>query len=113
MAPGEGQLDDLLSGIDVGVYAGDVLTGRTHLDSFSYTAGYGRMIRDGQLAEMVKGVTISGNLFDMLGAIDLVGGDFSWTEAGGGCGKAGQSPLPVAEGAPHVRVSSLKVGRPA
>lgn len=113
VAPGEGQLDDLLSGIELGVYAADVLTGQTHLDSFSYTAGYGRMIRDGQLAELVKGVTIAGNLFDMLGAVDRVGGDFTWTEAGGGCGKEGQSPLPVSEGAPHVRVSRLTVGRPA
>jgi TldD protein len=110
---GEGPLEDLLSGIELGVYACDVLTGRTHLDSFNYTAGYGRMIRDGQLAEMVKGVTIAGNLFDMLGAIDGVSGDFTWTESGGGCGKDGQSPLPVAEGAPHVRVSALSVGRPA
>ena len=110
---GEGQLDDLLSGIDLGVYAGDVLAGRTHLDTFSYTAAYGRMIRDGQLAEVVKGVTIAGNVLDMLGAIDRVGGDFAWTESGGGCGKDGQSPLPVAEGAPHVRVSSLTVGRPS
>jgi len=113
MEHGEGQLDDLLSGIEEGVYAAGVLSGRAHLDSFNYTAGYGRMIRDGQLAELVKGVTIAGNLFDMLGAIDRVGGDFAWTESGGGCGKEGQSPLPVAEGAPHVRVSSLAVGRPA
>ena len=95
------------------MYAGDVLAGRTHLDTFSYTAAYGRMIRDGQLAEVVKGVTIAGNVLDMLGAIDRVGGDFAWTESGGGCGKDGQSPLPVAEGAPHVRVSSLTVGRPS
>lgn len=113
MEHGAGQLDDLLSGIDEGVYAAGVLTGRAHLESYNYTAGYGRMIRDGQLAEMVKGVTMAGNLFDMLGAIDRVGGDFTWTESGGGCGKGGQSPLPVAEGAPHVRVSHLEVGRPA
>jgi len=29
---------------------------------------------------------------------------------GGGCGKAGQYPLPVTEGAPHVRIEEALVG---
>ena len=69
------------------------------------------MIRNGELAEMVRGVTLSGNLFEFLGAVEAVSDDFAWNESGGGCGKRGQSPLPVADGAPHVRVSSMAVGK--
>ena len=68
------------------------------------------MIRDGKLAELVKDVTLAGNLFQSLQAIDAVAGDFQWNQMGGGCGKGGQSPLPVTEGAPHVRFKQLLVG---
>jgi TldD protein len=29
---------------------------------------------------------------------------------GGGCGKGGQSPLPVSLGSPHVRIENVLVG---
>lgn len=111
IAQGSGSLEDLLGGIELGVYACDAAASRTHLDTYTFTAGHGRMIRNGQLAELVRGVTLSGNLFDMLGSIEGVSGQFQWNESGGGCGKKGQSPLPVADGAPHVRVASMAVGK--
>ena len=111
IAQGTGHLDDLLADIELGVYASDAAAGRTHLGTYTFTAGYGRMIRNGQLAELVRGVTLSGNLFELLGSIEGVSEDFLWNESGGGCGKKGQSPLPVAEGAPHVRVASMAVGK--
>ena len=42
--------------------------------------------------------------------IDHIAGDFTWNQMGGGCGKGGQSPLPVTEGAPHVRIEEILVG---
>jgi len=112
VAAGEGTLDDLLDGIALGVYASDAAAGRTHDENFMFTAGLGRMIRHGELAEPVKGVVLSGSLFPALTAIDGIAGDFQWNEMGGGCGKAGQSPLPVSEGAPHIRLSGIIVGGP-
>jgi TldD protein len=112
LVQGSGTLQDLLEGIDEGVYAMDAVAGRRHGEDCSYTAGYGRMIRNGQLAEVVKGVTVSGNVFELLGSIDAVAEDFAWNESGGGCRKAGQGPLSVAEGAPHVRLASAAVGVP-
>ncbi len=76
----------------------------------SFTAAYGRMIRDGHLAELVKDVVLAGNLFQTLDRIDYIAGDFRWTQMGGGCGKGGQAPLPVTEGAPHVRIEEALVG---
>lgn len=107
---GTGTFDDLLRDIPLGVYAVDATGGQTYLENFSFTASHGFMIRDGKLAELVKDVTLAGNLFQSLQAIDAVAGDFQWNQMGGGCGKGGQFPLPVTEGAPHVRFRELLVG---
>jgi TldD protein len=110
IASGRGTLDDLISGIDLGVYACDALGGQTYLEDFSFTAGYGYMIRKGKIAEMVRDVTLAGNLFHTLDGIDGVAGDFQWNQMGGGCGKGFQVPLPVTEGAPHIRIRDVAIG---
>jgi TldD protein len=107
---GSGTFDDLIRDIPLGVYAVDAVGGQTYLENFSFTAAHGYMIRDGKLAELVKDVTLAGNLFQSLQAIDALAGDFQWNQMGGGCGKGGQFPLPVTEGAPHVRFRELLVG---
>jgi TldD protein len=107
---GEGGFEDLIRDVKLGVYAVDATGGQTYLENFSFTASHGYMIRDGKVAELVKDVTLAGNLFQSLQAIDAVAGDFQWNQMGGGCGKGGQFPLPVTEGAPHVRFQNLLVG---
>ncbi len=110
IAGGTGTFEDLIGDVKLGVYAVDATGGQTFLENFSFTASHGYMIRDGKLAELVKDVTLAGNLFQSLQAIDRVAGDFQWNQMGGGCGKGGQFPLPVTEGAPHVRFRELLVG---
>ncbi len=110
IAGGQGTFEDLLEGIDLGVYAVDAIGGQTYLENFSFSAAHGYMIRGGKVAELVKDVVLAGNLFQSLQAIDAVAGDFQWNQMGGGCGKGGQFPLPVTEGAPHVRFKQLLVG---
>ena len=101
---------DLISDIKLGVYACGAFGGQTMLENFSFTAGWGYMIRDGQVAELVKDVVLAGNLFQTLDRIDTIAGDFTWNQMGGGCGKGGQFPLPVTEGAPHVRIEEALIG---
>jgi len=107
---GTGTFDDLIRDIPLGVYAVDAVGGQTYLENFSFSAAHGFMIRDGKVAELVKDVTLGGNLFQSLQAIEALAGDFRWNQTSGGCGKAGQVPLPVTEGAPHVRFRELLVG---
>src|SRR6266704_4529719 len=107
---GHGSFEDLIRDVKLGVYACGAFGGQTLLENFSFTAAYGRMIRDGHLAELVKDVVLAGNLFQTLDRIDRIAGDFRWNQMGGGCGKAGQYPLPVTEGAPHVRIEEALVG---
>ncbi|MGH9260367.1 MAG: TldD/PmbA family protein, partial [Acidimicrobiales bacterium] len=107
---GQGTFDDLIKDIRLGVYACGAFGGQTMLENFSFTAAYGRMIRDGTPAELVKDVVLAGNLFQTLDRIERIAGDFQWNQMGGGCGKGGQVPLPVTEGAPHVRIEQALVG---
>jgi len=109
-ARGGGSLEDLIGDVKLGVYACGAFGGQTMLENFSFTAAYGRMIRDGRVAELVKDVVLAGNLFQTLDRIDHIAADFRWNQMGGGCGKAGQYPLPVTEGAPHVRIEEALVG---
>ena len=109
-ATGGGTFADLIRDIKLGVYACGAFGGQTLLENFSFTAAYGYMIRDGHVAELVKDVVLAGNLFQTLDRIERVAGDFRWNQMGGGCGKGGQFPLPVTEGAPHVRIEEALVG---
>jgi TldD protein len=107
---GQGTVADLMQDIPLGVYACSAWGGQTVLENFSFTAAYGYMIRNGVQAELVKDVVLAGNLFQTLDRIERIAGDFQWNQMGGGCGKGGQSPLAVTEGAPHVRIEQALVG---
>ncbi len=109
-APGGASFEDLIGDVKLGVYACGAFGGQTMLENFSFTAAYGRMIRDGRVAELVKDLVLAGNLFQTLDRIDHIAADFRWNQMGVGCGKAGQYPLPVTEGARHVRIEEALVG---
>ena len=100
---------DLFNGIQEGVYARNWLGGMTNGEMFTFTAGEAWMIRNGEVAEPVRDVTLSGNAFKTLGDIEALGDDFFWDESGG-CGKGGQSGLPVGCGGPSLRIRNVVVG---
>ena len=102
--------EDMLGDIELGIYAKSAYGGQTSMEMFTFSAAQAFMIRNGKLAEEVRGVTLSGNVFETLAHIEAIGNDFSWNHSGGGCGKGGQSALPVDEGSPHVRICNVVVG---
>jgi TldD protein len=102
--------EDMIKEIKLGIYACDAYGGETMLENFSFSSGHAYMIRDGKIAEMVKDVILSGNLFTTLQNIDAIGNDFKWLTTGGGCGKGNQAPLPVGMGAPHIRIQNVVIG---
>jgi TldD protein len=107
---GNATFEEMIRDIRLGVYALDYFGGMTSLEMFTFSAGYGCMIRDGQIAEMVRDVVLTGNVFETLMNIDTLGDKVEWASAGGGCGKDGQSPLPVDDGSPHIRIQNVVVG---
>ncbi|MCL7454066.1 MAG: TldD/PmbA family protein [Anaerolineae bacterium] len=106
---GKTPFEELIRDIKLGIYACDAFGGQTMLENFSFSSAYAYMIRDGQIAEMVKDVILAGNLFTTLMNIDAVGDDFFWIESGGRCGK-GQGGLPVTFGAPSIRIQDVVIG---
>jgi TldD protein len=106
---GETPFNDMIADIKLGIYAKEWYGGTTSLEMFTFAAGETYMIRDGKVAEAVRPVTLSGNVFTTLAAIDAVGNDLAMNQ-GGGCGKNEQSPLPVSNGSPHIRIRACLVG---
>lgn len=107
--PGGVSFEDMISDIKEGIYARDWYGGTTSLEMFTFSAGEAYMIRNGRLAELLRPVVLSGNVFTTLMNINAIGNDLEM-EQGGGCGKGDQWPLPVSNGSPHIMVSRCLVG---
>lgn len=106
---GNTPVKDLFTDIKEGVYARNWLGGMTNGEMFTFSAGEAWMIRNGEIAEPVRDVTLSGNVFTTLADIEAIGDDFYWDESGG-CGKGRQSGLPVGCGGPSLRIKNVIVG---
>jgi TldD protein len=101
---------ELVRGIDRGIYACDMLGGQTEMEMFTFTAAYGYRIERGKVGPLVRDIVLTGNVFETLKSIDGFGDDFRMSEGGGGCGKGGQSPLPVSFGSAHIRIRNVVIG---
>lgn len=107
---GKHSFDELVKDIEEGVYMVKARGGKTTGENFSFTSGYGYRIQDGKLTELVKGVTLAGNVFTTLKNIDKIGNDemapnFPWA-----CGKGSQQGLAVTQGGPHIRIQNVTIG---
>jgi len=107
--PGEVSFDDMIADIKEGIYAKNWYGGMTSMEMFTFSAGEAYMIRHGKIAEALRPVMLTGNVFSTLNNIDAIGNDLDMNQ-GGGCGKGGQMPLPVSNGSPHIRIQRCLVG---
>ena len=105
---GEATFEDLLEGVDKGVYVKNWYGGMTQHEMFTFSSGEAYMIRNGRVEEAVRPVMLTGNIFTTLHNIDAIGNDLDMNQ-GGGCGKGGQMPLPVSNGSPHIRIRSCLI----
>ncbi|MED4400012.1 TldD/PmbA family protein [Metabacillus fastidiosus] len=109
IAPGTSAPEDIVSNTEFGIYAkyleGGSVNPATSDYNFSISEGY--MIRNGKIAEAIKGATLIGKGIDTLKKIDMVGNNL-----GLGIGMCGASSgtVPVTVGQPMIRVSELTVG---
>ncbi len=107
--PRSTSFDDIIADIKEGIYAKNWYGGMTSMEMFTFSAGESYMIRNGKVAEAIRPVVLTGNVFSTLQNIDAIGNDLDMNQ-GGGCGKAGQMPLPVSNGSPHIRMRKCLVG---
>ena len=107
--PGSLWFVEMSGDIKEGLYAKNWYGGMTSMEMFTFSAGEAYMIRNGEIAELLRPVALTGNVFVTLGNIDAIGNDLEMNQ-GGGCGKGGQVPLPVSNGSPHIRIRNCLVG---
>ena len=107
--PGKMTFNDIIADIKEGIYAKNWYGGMTSMEMFTFSAGEAYMIRNGKIAETIRPIMLTGNVFNTLKNIDAIGNDLDMNQ-GGGCGKGGQMPLPVSNGSPHIRIRHCLVG---
>ncbi len=102
--------EEMLAGVDEGIYAKGSLGGQTNTEMFTFSAEEAYKIKDGKICEQVRDVVLTGNVFETLMNIDAIGNDRVLFGGLGGCGKGGQSPLRVSDGGPHIRIKDVTIG---
>jgi len=109
--PGDWDLDEMIKEIGNGIYVDDERGGEVNLDgTFTFTAGRGYIIENGEIKRPVRDIILTGNILEMLKYIEGATKEIK-VEAipFGGCGKGGQSVF-VGLGGPYLYISRLKVG---
>jgi TldD protein len=108
-APGEATPEELIAGVERGLYAVSFGGGQVEpaTGDFVFGVSEGYLIEGGKVTAPVRGATLVGNGIEALRAIDGIAGDLDI--ASGYCGKGGQS-VPAGVGQPHVRIRELTVG---
>jgi len=110
MEPRGWTFDRMLAETEDGIYAKSFLGGQTNMEMFSFSSEEAFRIRKGKIAERLRDVVLTGNVFYTLEHIDAIGDDLKMFGGLGGCGKGGQSPLRVSDGGPHIRIRDVVVG---
>lgn len=108
--PREKSFEEMIGGIENGIYARESLGGMTQLEMFTFSAAKAYLIKNGKIGPMVRDVILAGNIFKTLQDIDAIGNDLKIFGSLGGCGKDGQAPLPVSMGSPHIRIQNVVIG---
>lgn len=75
---------------------------------FMFGAQEAYFIEGGEIRGLMRGASISGNAFDVLQSIDMVGSKFEYDIGTGYCGK--YQPAKVDGGGPHVRCTAIMGG---
>ncbi len=107
MAPRDSTFEELLENVKFGYYFKSFRGGQANVDgTFQVGIQEGYEIVNGEVGEVVRNASISGNTLETLLNVDAVGKDF---ELGAGrCGK-GQTAF-VCDGGPHIRLKEVIVG---
>jgi TldD protein len=111
MLPGPHRKEEIIASVKKGIYCQNFTNGQVNIGAgdFTFYVKNGYLIEDGRLTRPIKDVNIIGNGPKVLEKVDMVSDDLEIDEGGWTCGKDGQS-VPVSQGLPTVRVSSMTVG---
>lgn len=107
--PGDGNLKDMISSIDNGLYAEKMGGGSVNpmTGEFNFSVSEGYIIKNGKLDKSVRGASLIGRGEEILKEISMVGSDIEL--AAGMCGSVSGS-VPVCVGQASIKVDNITVG---
>ena len=109
METGDWQVDELIQDTKNGIVLCSPNYGYTQSakGQFMFQASYGYMIENGEKGQIVRDVSLAGNILEVLAKVDAVCKDFLLDA--GTCSKGGQA-VPTMAGGPHARIRKVPVG---
>ncbi len=109
IANGPDKNEDIIASIENGLYCRKMGGGSVNplTGAFNFSVAEGYLVKNGKLAEAVRGASLVGTGSEILMNIDMVGQNLE--RAQGMCGSASGS-VPTDVGQPLIRVSSITVG---
>ncbi len=111
LAPGEDSPEDIIGGVDTGIYCANFGGGQVDITNgnFVFEVSEAYEIEKGKIGRPLKGVTLIGVGPEALKNVSRVGNDPRPDPGMGTCGKDGQG-VPVGVGLPTVRIDKMTVG---
>lgn len=104
--PGEDKLNDIIKETKHGYIIKGARNGQADANGeFMFGAEEVYLIENGEVKELLRGASISGNAFEVLHSVDMVGNEFQYDIGTGYCGK--YQPAKVDGGGPHIRCTAL------
>ena len=108
-APGESSLEEMIASTEDGYLLDGPKNGQADATGeFMFAVQNAWRIRNGKLGELLKGVTISGQAFEVMRSVDAISKEFRWDLGSGYCGKG--QPAKVDAGGPYLRCEVLLGG---
>lgn len=109
IAAGPDNLDDMLASMDFGLYAKKMGGGSVNpaTGEFNFSVQEGYIVKNGRIAEAVRGITLIGKGYEVLPRISMIGSDLEL--AAGICG-ASSGQVPTTVGQPSLKIDKILVG---
>ncbi len=106
---GNSRFEEMLEEIGNGIYLSGSRGGQVNTGEgvFQFNAEKGYLIENGELTTLLRDVSLSGKILEILNNVNMVGNDLTMNS--GRCGKEGQL-VPVTDGSPHLMISRAMVG---
>jgi len=107
---GTSTFDEIIAATEYGLFAKKMGGGSVDpaTGEFNFGCDEAYMIRNGKIAEPVRGASLIGKGAEVMANVDMLGNDWA-LEGGGFCG-ASSGTVPADNGQPTVRVSEMTVG---
>ena len=104
--PGDDKLNDMIRETKDGYIVKGARNGQADANGeFMFGAEEVHLIENGEVKELLRGASISGNAFEVLQSVDMVGNEFQYDIGTGYCGK--YQPAKVDGGGPYIRCTAI------